>query len=294
MSKTKDRAGKRFFSNPHHFSELVNISRLSDKIKTDPNCLSSQDPVVNKVLGKHKSLEVLIDTLYAAAFKDEKVSTYCLLGLENQSTFDKHMVLRVGLASLLLYDWQLSSIKDEEKLKLNYIIVLNMSDDIWKGPYSLREFISEEDLEYFGFLQTNVELIVVDPHTLDSSVINSLQTDLKYVLNTIKFKSDEEKLLKYFNSEEYFKNLNEVTFELIEALVDDKIPNDGGNNMCRAIEQMKKHSYDEGVSDGISQGTEKTLYELTRDGKLDKETAANMLNISIAEYSNKEAAFFNK
>ena len=143
MSKTKDRAGKRFFSNPHHFSELVNISRLSDKIKTDPNCLSSQDPVVNNVLGKYKSLEVLIDKLYAAAFQDEKVNTYCLLGLENQSTFDKHMVLRVGLASLLLYDWQLSSIKDEEKLKLNYIIVLNMSDDIWKGPYSLREFISE-------------------------------------------------------------------------------------------------------------------------------------------------------
>ena len=92
------------------------------------------------------------------------------------------------------------------------------------------------------------------------------------------------------NSEEYFKNLNEVTYELIEALVNDKMPNDGGNNMCRAIEQMKKHSYDEGVS----QGTEKTLYELTHKGKLDKETAANMLNISIAECSNKEAAFFNK
>ena len=96
------------------------------------------------------------------------------------------------------------------------------------------------------------------------------------------------------NSEEYFKNLNEVTFELIEALVDDKIPNDGGNNMCRAIEQMKKHALEEGISQGISQGKAETLYELTHRGKLDKETAANMLNISIAEYSNKEAAFFNK
>ena len=92
------------------------------------------------------------------------------------------------------------------------------------------------------------------------------------------------------NSEEYFKNLNEVTYELIEVLVNDKIPNDGGNNMCRAIEQMKKHTLEE----GISLGTEKTLYVLTHNGKLDKETAANMLNISIAEYSNKEAAFFNK
>ena len=200
------------------------------------------------------------------------------------------MVLRVGLASLLLYDWQLSSIKDEEKLKLNYIIVLNMSDDIWKGPYSLREFISEEDLEYFGFLQTNVELIVVDPHTLDSSVINSLQTDLKYVLNTIKFKSDEEKLLKYFNSEEYFKNLNEVTFELIEALVDDKIPNDGGNNMCRAIEQMKKHTLEE----GYSQGKAETLYELTRDGIITKETGANKLNITVEKFEKDMKSYFAK
>ena len=89
------------------------------------------------------------------------------------------MIIRVGIASLLLYDWQLSSIKKGEKLKVNYIIVLNMRDDEWKGPYSLRELISNEDLEYFGFLQTNVELIVVDPHTLDSSVINSLRTHLE-------------------------------------------------------------------------------------------------------------------
>ena len=64
--------------------------------------------------------------------------------------------------------------------------------------------------------------------------------------------------------------------------------------MCRAIEQMKKHAFEEGISQGISQGKAKTLYELTHRGKLDKETAANMLNISIAEYSNKEEAFFNK
>ena len=154
MSKTKDRTGKKFFSNPKHFAELVNVSKLNARFKTNPNDLQPQDPVVNKVLGKHKSLEVLIDKLYKASYFDDKVSTYCLLGLENQAVFDKHMIIRVGIASLLLYDWQLSSIKDGDKLKLNYIIVLNMSDDKWKGPYSLRDFISDEDLEYFGFLQT--------------------------------------------------------------------------------------------------------------------------------------------
>ena len=100
------------------------------------------------------------------------------------------------------------------------------------------------------------------------------------------------------NSEEYFKNLNEVTYELIEALVNDKMPNDGGNNMCRAIEQMKKHSYDEGfsqgLSQGLSQGTEKTLYELTRDGKITKETGANMLNITVEKFEMDMKAYFAK
>ena len=287
---TKDRAGKRFFANPNHFSELVNISRLSDKIKTDPNCLSSQDPVVNKVLGKHKTLEVLIDKLYTASFHDDRISSYCLLGLENQAAFDKHMIIRVGLASLLLYDWQLSSLKKGEKLKLNYIIVLNMSDDKWKGPYSLREFISDKDLEYFGFLQTNVELIVVDPHTLDSSVINSLQTDLKYVLNTIKFKTDGKKLLDYINSEEHFKNLDEVTSQLIKALVDVKLPNDGGNDMCRAMEQIKKSSFDE----GFSLGEAKTFYELTKEGLISIDIAAKKLNVTVEKFENDMKVFFDK
>ena len=96
------------------------------------------------------------------------------------------------------------------------------------------------------------------------------------------------------NKEECFKNFNEVTFELIEALVDDKIPNDGGNNMCRAIEQMKKHTLEEGISQGISQGKAETLYELTRDGKITKETGANMLNITIEKFEKDMKSYFAK
>ena len=294
MSKTKDRTGKKFFSNPKHFAELINVSVLNARFKTNADDLTPQDPVINKVLGKHKSLEVLIDKLYKASYFDDKVSTYCLLGLENQAVFDKHMVIRVGLASLLLYDWQLSSIKKDEKLKLNYIIVLNMSDDEWKDPYSLRELISNEDLEYFGFLQTNVELIVVDPHTLDSSVINSLKTDLKYVLNTIKLKSDEKGLLNYIYGEEYFRNPNKITQELVAALANIELPNDGGNDMCKAIEDMKQHSFEAGEANGKAEGKAETLYELTHEGIISGEFAAKKLNITISEYEKNMKAYFNK
>ena len=50
MSKTKDRTGKKFFSNPKHFAELVNVSKLNARFKTNPNDLQPQDPVVKPTL----------------------------------------------------------------------------------------------------------------------------------------------------------------------------------------------------------------------------------------------------
>ncbi|MDD7254863.1 hypothetical protein, partial [Bullifex porci] len=67
-----------------------------------------------------------------------------------------------------------------------------------------------------------------------------------------------------------------------------------GNNMCRAIEQMKKHTLEEGISQGISQGKAETLYELTRDGIITKETGANKLNITIEKFEKDMKSYFAK
>lgn len=54
------------------------------------------------------------------------------------------------------------------------------------------------------------------------------------------------------------------------------IPNDGGYNMCKAIEDIKN----DGKREGLLEGEVKTLYELTRDGIITKEIAANVFVIS--------------
>ena len=60
------------------------------------------------------------------------------------------------------------------------------------------------------------------------------------------------------------------------------IPNDGGYNMCKAIEDIK------------NDGKLETLYELTRDGIITKETAANKLNITVEKFEKDMKAYFNK
>ena len=72
------------------------------------------------------------------------------------------------------------------------------------------------------------------------------------------------------------------------------IPNDGGYNMCKAIEDIKNDGKLEGKREGILEGEVKTLYELTRDGIITKETAASKLNITAEKFEKDMKAYFAK
>ena len=89
-------------------------------------------------------------------------------------------------------------------------------------------------------------------------------------------------LLSYINSEEAFKDLDYRTAKLLETIMKVDIPNDGGYNMCKAIEDIK------------NDGKLETLYELTRDGVITEETAANKLNITVEKFEKDMKAYFNK
>ena len=76
------------------------------------------------------------------------------------------------------------------------------------------------------------------------------------------------------------------------------IPNDGGYNMCKAIEDIKNDGKLEGKSEGKREGKREgkceTLYELTRDGIITKEIAANKLNITVEKFEKNMKAYFSK
>ena len=107
-----------------------------------------------------------------------------------------------------------------------------------------------------------------------------------FYLKEITYKSlnfhDFTLFLNYINSEEAFKNLDYKTVKLLETIMKVVIPNDGGYNMCKAIEDIK------------NDGKLETLYELTRDGIITKETAANKLNISVGKFEKDMKAYFAK
>ena len=171
-----------------------------------------------------------------------------------------------------------------------YIIVFNMLDRKWSNATDLRKLLSKEAIKVFGYPLVNAGYYVLDPHELKGEKINKISKPLKLVLNIIKNQGDKKALLSYINSEEAFKDLDYRTAKLLETIMKVDIPNDGGYNMCKAIEDIKN----DGKREGLLEGEVKTLYELTRDGIITKEIAANKLNITVKKFEKDMKAYFAK
>ena len=245
MEKGKDRASKLYFSDPERAREIVRLALKRMGVNAELTDLTIEDPVVS-FMDTKISIEKLLDKLYKITLSNDESSTFCLMGLENQSKFDAHMLIRAGITSLLIYDWKLSL---KEELKPVFIVVLNMSEGEWKGPTRLEDYFSKEDLELLGPLMVNVRMLVIDPHGMGEEEMDGLKTDLDLVLKVIKYKSDKDAFCGYISSDERFTHLDEITLKLVSELINVDIDG-GGNAVCKAIEDLIKDSKDEGRAEG--------------------------------------------
>ena len=195
-------------------------------------------------------------------------------------------------ASLLIYDWKLNL---KEEMKRVIIVVLNMSDRKWGGKLKLEDYFSKSDLEVLGPLMVNVEMLVIDPHTMGEEVLEGLMTDMELILKVIKNKSDKRAFYDYIKSEKRFANLDEVTAKLFSELTN--IEKNEENDMCKAVEDLINDSKAEGRAEGEAKGRAEgeaiTIFKLRRDGRSQKEIAAERLRCTIEEYERRENLFFS-
>ena len=187
-------------------------------------------------------------------------------------------------ASLLIYDWKLNL---KEEMKPVIIVVLNMSDRKWGGKLKLEDYFSKNDLEVLGPLMVNVEMLVIDPHTMGEEEFEGLMTDMELILKVIKNKSDKRAFYDYIKSEKRFANLDEVTAKLFSELTN--IEKNEENDMCKAVEDLINDS----KAEGRAEGEAITIFKLRRDGLIQKEIAAERLRCTIEEYERRENLFFS-
>lgn len=205
-----------------------------------------------------------------------------IFAVENQDSVDYAMPLRMLEYDCKEYKKQVRAIKDKHteevrndgKKPCYWNTRLHESDRLmpvhsvcfyhgsaqWTGPRSLRDMMdfehAPEGLEE-RFHDYNMTVICAN-EVADCSVF---RTDVGKVMRVISCGEDGERLAEVFSGEEYAV-LEEDTAEVLAVLTDNKkflehkddYKNEGGYNMCKAMDNLMEMKKNEGRTEGRAEG----------------------------------------
>ncbi len=209
----------------------------------------------------------------------------CSRGIENQSTIDKYMPLRVMGYDYATYRSQLSNKKE---LIPTITIVLNFSEKRWNKPTNLHGLLKlPKGLKH---LVQDYEVKVYDIAFLEDDVIEKFASDFKIVAKYLKNRrlrklnlvvEDQQEinhveavldLFRVFTQDDRYEEL------LIEKIKDEKQKGETVS-MCYVVDAFEQR------------GRLSALKKLVEKGKLTLEEAAEEMEVTVAEI---EEMFANK
>lgn len=259
----KDIITKEYMSKNEIFADVFNFYLYNGKQVINPNELKELDTnekvVINNDFGTLIS-QKFRDLLKSCIIKTDDKQSYVILGIENQTLIDKGMVVRVMLYDALQYHAQY---KQKGVITPVVTLVVSWDNKEWKAPKSLYEMFDLKSKDYPEDLNqiikdciSDFKINVLDPHNIDDSEISKFVSEYYNVCWFIKHQnniSDTD-----INSDEFkrrFSDVSKDTVLVINTMTDANINNEKERvNMCRALEVMKKQSYDSGYDSGYGSG----------------------------------------
>lgn len=241
------------------------------------------------------------DVLKSAIVKYDDDVSYMILGIENQTKTHYAMPARNLLYDALRYNSQLAAIaakhrkekggghspnefisgfyKDDKLLPV-ITLVIHFDDDAWDGPLSLHEMLDIKDKSLLRFIP-DYKINLIDPARLMESDLDKFSTNLSKLLGCIKYLSDEEQLQKFLCKDGRLI-VDPKTARAIKDITSIKIEISDGEeeiDVCKAVEDMLKHSEDKGKAEGLAEGKMEAFIELVNDGVLSVKEAALRANV---------------
>ncbi len=159
----------------------------------------------------------------------------------------------------------LSKFRKEDKLIPVITVVFYYGADEWDGSTDLYGMFEEDD-----FLQNNLVKKYIPNYTINlidagrMEDVSRFQTELKEVFGMLKFRQNKNALLEYVKEhEDYFHHVDSGTSRAIaELLQSGKLLNkmisveekDGGEDMCKALDDLYQDGVEKGIEQGIEQG----------------------------------------
>ncbi len=309
---TKDTLTKKYMQDPKVFADSFNYLLYDGRQIIQANSLIPLDSTVIALPhgkgGKPFAVQRFRDVLKKAAVMTDNKTTYLILGIENQSELHYAIPVRNMLYDAISYAAQVEEIakkhrKGKDKAPSNgeflsgfyktdrvhpvVTLVIYFGPDKWDAPLDLYEMMKPDEqlLPFVNNFKTN--LIV--PAEIDDAAFDKFHTELRNVLEYIKYSKDKVMLKEIVNANPTYKSIDKTTADLVNIMTGSKLKFPKRKekiDMCEAIKGMREDARNEGLEEGLEKGMEKgmekgrnlTIYELVESGDLTLDRAAEKLS----------------
>ncbi len=232
-----------------------------------------------------------------------------LVGIEIQSFIDPTMPVRIMEYDALTYKKLLkrmkgnhernklkkgeflSGIKFTDRIHRVITLVLNLSGKRWLGAKSITEM-----LDYSNWV-SEYKIRILDPYLIGEKILNKCSSGVEKLLRVLKYSQHEIDMLECLKREEY-RELDEECFMMIKAYT--RLPvkikeKEDVLDMCKAVEDMIKHSVEKGKLIGLKCGQEKERSLIVKRmidyGLLTTEVIALLSGLSVNDVEEMKAEY---
>ena len=301
----KDGSWKDYFEDPARFADAINgfgcngeqVVKEEDIREADTQIQGWKIPrfVNSFVDGRRVKFTKSRDMLRKVALGVH----YLIIGIEAQEEIDYSLPLRNMLYDVAEYEKQARTIrksvrkepegltageymygfKSDSRLLPVVTFVLYSGEKEWTGPRCLHDMLEFTDIpDNLRELIPNYKINVISIRDIkDTSVF---KTDLRHVLDFLRYARDKNKLKELVENEPYYKSMDEEAYDVVvnyanvKKLVEvkDEYKNiEGRMNMCTAIKEMMEDSKSEGRMEGRMEMLERQVQaKLARHESIEK------------------------
>ena len=284
-----DIESKKYMRDKNHFADAFNYLLYEGKPIINPDDLYSLDttevvvPYGNNATVRKQRYRDILKIWHV--LKDEKTA-YAVLGIENQFKTHYAMPVKTGLYDFMNYSGQaeeaeksyrtkdeksdgrdgtsmskaefLSGFRKEDRLMPVISLVVHLGTEKWDGHMSIHEMLNTNDETILRYVP-DYHINLIDPYTMNDEEFLKFQTDFGKILKYIKYSSDAEKLQHIVNEGDFFRSMDKASADLINAATGSRLKyraRGGKVDMCKAIDDMRNRSLEEGREEGRKEGRE--------------------------------------
>lgn len=268
--KEKDITEKKLLSYNDVFADVINGTIFEGREIVRSEELTDANPVTQFKDDKNTHREQIRDV---AKLWEKKGVIFSFIGIENQTSLDRDMILRVISYDGATYKNQIGN----EHIYPVFTIVIYWGKNEWKAPTTLKERI-ECPTEIIDVV-SDYKFKLIDMARLSDEEIDKFRDDFKFIAGILSKKRN------YRPHDLDIKHPEEV-LDLLDAVLHDdrfkkikseiiRIKTEGREvDMCEFLDELEKRGMEKGMEQGMEKGEEQATFRIAKnfkDSKVDIE-----------------------